>query len=824
METLFDLGVPERKWGKMKVLGFRDKVAGVVFSGDNPPCCGVPLGGIGTGCIDFDPRGYFGWNTIFNGHAQLFNTKSRTPRKLPRVQPAFCISADDSVYVLAVDKLLNGGKMPWCTAPLRARADANEPHQDWVELAAIQGIKPVKKILYYGHYPVADAEYILDAPISVGIRGWSPFVPGDAAVSNIPCAVFEVHIRNTSKRKVKSSLVMNFPGPDTQEARGIYFKKRRVEEAAKGVFVSSAGGVNYFVGVYGDERYRTGTGLHSSEDYSVGYGSNRFAKKDSWAGVADSLPQDTMFVEIDGERVYKDPSVSLAVDFTLEPGQEKKVEFILAWYAPRIDSAGGGDDTTAFAGELQSTWQGIKEHGTQLYLYHNYAVRYGNALDVMRRMGSERETIKKRIFAWQEVLLTRRELPVWLRDSLCNILCLLAEDGYWVQPRYPIGDWAYPGGAFFYFESPRDCPHSSCIPNDWISTLHIAYLFPDLCLQLLRAFKGYQKPDGEIPFALGRVNELPNLAAPEYGWQVSLNSSCYIFMVDRLWKIAGNDAVINEFYESIKKCNDFVLSLAGGENGILRMPDRGGSEWFEHSKFYGLTSHVGGLHLSQLLIVERMARHMGDTDYADNCRAVFTENRRVFEKKLWNGTHYLTYLDEENVRQNDNIMAYQLDGFCTNKQAGIQDTILDPERIAIALDTIWDTNVARGNGYGALNYVHHDGTLLDDEEDAYGKHSIFTQNTIILAITYLYTGQYERGMELARSTWENLVLKQGLGWDMTHIVHAGDGHKMFGADYNQQSVIWMLPAALMGTDIAGPAGDGGLVADMLAAAGKAGPA
>lgn len=821
MKTLFDTTINQREWATIKVEGFNKEVAGVIFTGNNPPCCGVPLGGIGTGCIDYDVRGVFGWSNIFNPYSQTIEDMPqwRMPRKIPKVQPVFGVAVDGETFVLATKEYVTGGKLPWCTAPLNHDARLSEPRQDFVDVAEIKGVKPAKEVYYYGHFPIADAEYVLDGPVSIGVRAWASFIPGHTAMSNIPAAIFEVHVRNTSDKTANYTFVMNFPGPDHQEARGVYFRKQRIEEDATGMFVASEGGVNYFMGVFGSEKVKTGTGLQASTDYDIGYGKGRYAKEDSWAKIACSLPQDDHFIEINGQKLYKDPSASVAVDFTLAAGEEKKLEFILSWYAPVLDSSlSCGNERHQ---EFESDWIGSKWHGRQSHLYHMYAERYSNSLDIMRRVFEDKDKMLRKILAWQEVLLTREDIPIWLRDSLLNILCLLSEDGYWFQPRYPVADWAYPNGVFIYYESPRDCPHSNCIPNDWISTLHLSYFFPDHYLQLLRSYKALQRPDGEIPFAVGKCGDLPNITQPEYTWQMSLNSSCYIYMVDRLWKISANDAIIYEFYDSIKKCNDFVNTLASGENGILRIPDRGGSEWFEHSKFYGITSHVGALHLSQLLIVERMARFMGDTEYAGKCRAIYKENRQAYEDKLWNGTHYLTYVDEENNRINNHIMAYQLDGYFTNRQAGIFETIYDPKRIETVLETIYNSNVKLGNGYGALNYAAADGNYIGDADDSYGKYSIFTQNTIVLAMTYMYAGQYERGMELAYNTWRNLIIKQGLGWDCTHIVHALDGRKLFGADYNQQSVIWSLPAAMQGKDVSAPYKPGGVVFEMLRAAREA---
>ena len=76
----------------------------------------------------------------------------------------------------------------------------------------LAGVKKAKDIEYFGHYPVIDQEYETDAPVSVGIRIWSPFLPGDLKTANTPGAVFEVHLRNPGKSVQAGLLVFNFPG------------------------------------------------------------------------------------------------------------------------------------------------------------------------------------------------------------------------------------------------------------------------------------------------------------------------------------------------------------------------------------------------------------------------------------------------------------------------------------------------------------------------------------------------------------------------------------------------------------------------------------
>src|SRR2546422_10991712 len=65
---------------------------------------------------------------------------------------------------------------------------------------------------YWGHYPIADVEYKTYQPVEVGVRSWSPFIPGDVKASNTPGAVFEVHLRNTSSSRQTGCVAFSFPG------------------------------------------------------------------------------------------------------------------------------------------------------------------------------------------------------------------------------------------------------------------------------------------------------------------------------------------------------------------------------------------------------------------------------------------------------------------------------------------------------------------------------------------------------------------------------------------------------------------------------------
>ena len=803
VKKLFPANLPELQWSQFAAEGFSQPVSGVIYRADQPPCCDVPLGGISTGCIDIDARGIFGFSSLFNPKASHpTHEQWRMPRKLPTLQPFLGLATGGKVWVLAAEEMIHGGEIPWCTEPqmLEVQGKKAEPHT--VTCPTIKDVRAATDIHYWGHYPVVDMEFETNAPVSVGLRAWAPFLPGDTAASNIPAAVFEVHLRNVSQQSQQGTIAFDFPGPDMEEAGAAEFTRRLIVEDFCGVQVSSSSRVNYILGVIDVEMARFGASLNRSPL--------------AWSRIASELPQpDQRDVNL-----FEDSSCSVAVDFELEPEQSTVIKFLLAWYAPVWEGAENNLHLVASGWHRDMVWLAPKWTGDRNYYTHMYAGRYDSSLDVARRMSAECEGLLKRVLAWQEVIYSEDGLPIWLRDSLINNLCLIAEDSYWAQAKPPLGDWAFPGGLFALNESPRGCPQIACIPCDWYGNLPIVFFFPELARSTLRAFLQYQREDGEVPMAIGKIGDLPDLASPRYFWQVALNGMCYVDMVDRLWQRTGDDEVLQEFYDSLKRCNTFTMNLNQGPGGVISMPEIGGMEWFEFGEWAGMAAHLGGLRLSQLRMVERMAEEMGDAEYADQCRTWFTDGSRAMEEEMWTGGYYLNFYEKETGKRSDDVMGYQLDGQWAAEYHGLPG-VFRPDRVMIALETIKRCNIALTPEVGVANFVRPDDSLLPTGSQVaeYGQYAMFPPELLLLAMTYINAGEREFGLELAHRHWANLVLQQRHPWDLPNIVRGDTGARVFGTDYYQNMMLWAMPAALAGQDLKDSSAPGALV-DRIIEAGK----
>jgi hypothetical protein len=299
------------------------------------PASGMPLGAIDTGALYLESSGTFGYSSIFNNYC---------PPGGPVNTPYLGIGIGGHVWVLTTGQTKNfaGDNLPSFGPPLAL--ESGPVHQ-------------AEEIEYWGHYPIVDMQYKLGAakplvqavtveseratviPPKVGMRAWAPFMPGDSKTSNTPEAVFEIHITNPTSRQLVGTLAFSFPGfknhrtrnevlgdtncspympvePRLPETRVV---RREAPESLSGTWVEDkVWGMSYVLAVAEENKVRADGGLGTD--------------RPSWGKIEKALP-----VIPSGN---DDGSSSVAVDFSLEPHQEKVIRFILAWYAPEWDGHG----------------------------------------------------------------------------------------------------------------------------------------------------------------------------------------------------------------------------------------------------------------------------------------------------------------------------------------------------------------------------------------------------------------------------------------------------------------------------------------------------
>ncbi|HWD18981.1 MAG TPA: GH116 family glycosyl-hydrolase [Verrucomicrobiae bacterium] len=199
--------VPPLEWVQFSTPSYSAPVSGMVFDDQHPTCCGLALGGIATGCLDLDVDGTIGFDTLWQGY----------PKKLQRKTPFLGMAIGDKSWVLAAPAIIRGGIQEGCYEP--GRDPYTGPRKWNIATPAIAGVKSASSIRYFGHYPAVNYQYKTEAPVTVSLRSWSPFIPGDVAASSIPAIVFEIHLQNTSDARQKGALALNYPGVQPSDAK-----------------------------------------------------------------------------------------------------------------------------------------------------------------------------------------------------------------------------------------------------------------------------------------------------------------------------------------------------------------------------------------------------------------------------------------------------------------------------------------------------------------------------------------------------------------------------------------------------------------------------
>jgi uncharacterized protein (DUF608 family) len=763
--TLFPISLPEREWTEFPAQGLSAPASGVIYrNGSNER--GVPLGGLGTGFITLCTNSTLDYySTIFNAFMER------------NVAPSLGDKPLDGLAVFTRDR----STVPSLKLPFLGLATGG---RTWVlSSTEVDGTEGPSNIHYWGHYPVADVEYELDSPVGVGLRAWSPFLPGDGPGSNVPGAVFEIHLRNKTGGPQEGRIGFSFHGPRADEMafnahgprQGLVgnaeYDHRKIDDGVSGVEVLTT---------WEDMRYSYALGAEGGDDVLTG----GELTGEGWGRLGDALPETTP----------GDSGASIAVDFSLGAGERQTIRFFLGWYAPHWRTM-------------------VRRVGLSMNDYsHMYASKFSSARNVVRNLAQGHRSLLKRVLAWQDVIYGEQRLPGWLKDSLVNILAVLPQQSFWFKSFDPDHWWGSEG-LFCVNESLLSCAQQACIANDEFGEWATNILFPEQALNKLRTFKHYQRPNGQTPSTLGDGTEGDQ---PWYDQQLPVDGQVYVHMVDRYWQATGDDAMLGEYYESVKAGMEFMKSIDLDSDGLLEV--KGSNQYYDSwPAMAGPAIHISGYWLATLRIAERMAEKMGDREYAEDCRSWIKRGSRSLEEKLWNPEQdsYLLYHQPETGIKSDSILSDQLIGQWFAHIHGLP-RIFPEDRTQRVLETIWSHNVKAAQ-FGVRTAVTPD--LGEDKGGLYSGMQAPSYSTLVPSMLMVYAGDAYRGIDVAHSTWQRMVVDGQMAWDMAaHVTQ--EGKTGAGLEYYHNTMLWAMPMAVLDEDLSSYRSATGLVGRIVKAASR----
>jgi non-lysosomal glucosylceramidase len=723
---------------------------------------GAPLGGMGAGSIGRTYRGDFArWHLDVGKHAY---------ESLPACMFSVYMKQGDNSVTQAL----------WTDHPKK-------------DLQAWQWDYPVGAGTYYALYPRSWFVYER-FPAQLSVEQFSPIIPHNYRESSYPVAVFEWTAHNPTDQPITIGVMFtwqNLLGKITGiDAAGGQINEIHQEGDIVGISMR-----------HNDTKSTEKSGgsmtiaTRQSSDVHVSYRS-RFVINSDGADIWNDFSADGSLENVNDATPSAAGEIlgaGIAITFTLQAGETKKVPFTLAWDMPVMSFE-----------YPDSAW------------YKRYTAFYGregnHAFDIARDGLQQYDSWRQQIIDWQRPILEDSARPDWYKLALFNELYFLADGATaWEHGRVgepePAADYI---GGFLYIEC-FDYPHYTTFDVDFYGSFALLELFPEIEKRMMRDYVvtveeedlstrpivatgeiAPRKLRGAVPHDLGAPNESPWLMNNSYSFQdgnrwKDLNPKFVLRLYRNVVLLNDSAQLTPEVWEAVKLSMSYLNTMDRDGDGIPEnegIPDQTYDTW----SVKGVSAYSASLWLAALAASREMARMVGDNDVVSSYDAQLEQATTVYEQRLWNGTYY--DYDSSDSPYHDSIMADQLAGQWYMDFANIE--LLPADHVASALKTVYDFNVRRyGDGkMGAVNGMRPDGAI--DMTDIQSQ-EMWTGTTYGLASFMLMRGLDEQAWGTAYGVYRVTYETSGL-WFRTP--------EAFQLDGNYRASLYMRPLAIWAMETA----------------------
>jgi non-lysosomal glucosylceramidase len=678
-------------------------------------------------------------------------------------------------------------------------------------LAAWKWNYPVGHGEYAALYPKSWFHYKTDEmPVELTVEQFSPILPNNYKETSFPVAIYDWYAVNPGKSKVTVSIMFSWTnmvgwfrgtGRDFGQANNLQnINNFRSQQVSGGVMKGIVFDRLRRAPVQEDWDGQFAIAAIESPGVQVSYIQTFLPSEDGadvWGPFSASgvLPSSPFHFASGGQPL----AGAIAVEFTLAPGEKKKIPIVLAWDFPVVEFGNG------------RRW---------LRRYTDFFGPSGtNAWEIARTGLLQQEDWSRAIDGWQAPYVNNTSQPIWYRGMLFNELYYLADGGtFWgheaQSQRASPGADTWKHQTFIYLEC-FDYPYYSTLDVLFYGSMPVVKFWPlldkasvrefadtvnqEILTEYLWIWKSQQetkpvfrqrKVKGALPHDLGNPAEDPVILVNQFDWQNTnrwkdLNTK-YVLMVWRDFFLDGKSDLefLRYNYPAVKQAMEYLRQFDHDEDGLIEnegYPDQTYDTWVTR----GASAYSGGLYLAALRATEEIARALGEPSTASQYHSLFEKARTTYIKKLWNGS-YFNY--DSDSPYHDSIMSDQLAGQWYANLAGLGDIVPANMRVS-ALKKIFEFNVMRfaGGGMGALNGMASDGSVLKDNEQI---QEVWVGTTFSLCGEMVAEGLQEEAFTTAKGIYNVVYEKKGY-WFRTPEAWGTDG--MYRASmYMRPGAIWSM--------------------------------
>ena len=654
----------------------------------------LPIGGIGTGTVSLGGRGDLRDWEIMNRPAKGF-------------KPDRCFFAlyAKAAGGAAVARVLEG---PIAWPEYEGERGARTPNH---------GLPRFRRCSFHAAYPLAQVALSdHDVPLDARIEAFNPFIPPNAEDSGIPVAVLRFVLTNKSARTVTAAVcgtapnIIGFDGANGSPKdnvntfrkpsragwpQGLFMESKGVDPRAEqfgtmALTTTAASGVTYRTN-WRTQSWSTDL-LDLWDDFS---GDGKLEDRPSLGPARPGPARETQTVR-----------GALAVTVKVAPRATKAITFLLTWHFPnrrtwtpaRKDNKPAGIATGSEA--ASSCGCGGPCGGDPDVVGNYYATQYRDAWEVAERTAADLRRLEADTIAFVKAFCDC-DLPHAVKEAaLFNLSTLRSQTCFRTRD-----------GRFFGWEGCNDahgCCHGSCT-HVWNYEQATAFLFGGLSRSMREVeFLHATGDNGHMAF---RVN-LPLERVGDFAIAAADGQMGCLMKLYRDWQLSGDDEMLRALWPKARKAIEFCW-IEGGWDA-----DRDGvMEGCQHNtmdvEYFGPNGQMCGWYLGALRACEEMARHVGQSDFAVECRGLFERGRKWVDENLFNGEYYeqqvwpmkaeaiapglrhpsmgAVNLDNPEFQLETACLADQLVGQCMAHVCGL-GYLLDPAHVQATLRTIMKHN------------------------------------------------------------------------------------------------------------------------------------
>lgn len=638
-----------------------------VYAEDRRRCIAMPMGGIGTGsfalCGDGSLRQ---WQIInFANHGAY-------------IPGGFFVVWAEPEDGKPVAKLLQTDEFHYEKdfKPAPSVSDHFVPEELKRLHSAMPGVAGTK---FVGEYPIAEITYLDDElPVKVSLEAFSPFAPLNSKESGLPAVIFNFTIKNPEDSAVKVSLagsLQNAVGWDTKaEILGVKcdLYGGNVNTVVSKQEITAVAMSNSVLPKNAPGNGTMTLAVLEEADSAAAWTDYTAFRRDFWEdGRLEASP------DVGPTPAGETINASVAVPFTLEPGAEKTITYVIAWHFPNHYVNWGQKGF------------GVEDTKSCFWLGNMYSNWFADALEVVEhiRLNIQELTEMTRLF---QRTFYDSTLPYWFLDAISSQIatlrsptCLWNEDGVL---------HGFEGCCGTSTGTTHKDPAGGCCPMDcthvWNYEHTISRLFPELERTMrFTDLKVQMREDGQVPYRA----VLP-LYLKRWPDAPCADGQCgTILKTYREFLQSGDKAFLDDYWPEIKKAVNYIFEKWDQDgDGVMD-----GAQWNTYDcDVYGKNSFIGTEYLAALRAAEEMAKIQSEEDLAAKYRERFENGRRVIEDELWNGEYYIQLYDAEKHKDHQygtGCHSDQVLGQWWAHSVGL-GYLLDPARVRKALESIYKHN------------------------------------------------------------------------------------------------------------------------------------